>query len=63
MNFPVIEKAEVSDVARFIASSVLKNLEENKKVLLFLTGGSSVPVGVEVLRILKENTVKNKCIL
>ncbi|MEK7113269.1 MAG: 6-phosphogluconolactonase [Patescibacteria group bacterium] len=52
MNFPVIEKAEVSDVARFIASSVLKNLEENKKVLLFLTGGSSVPVGVEVLRIL-----------
>jgi 6-phosphogluconolactonase/glucosamine-6-phosphate isomerase/deaminase len=43
----------LDDVASFVTSSVLRQLEAGKKVLLFLTGGSSVVVGVKIADILR----------
>jgi len=50
---------DLDEVAIFIASSVVKQLEAGKKVLLFLTGGSSVVVGVKIADILRESKDTN----
>jgi len=63
MNFTVKEECNISDVADFLASAILNQLKEGKKVLFFVTGGSSVVVGIEVVKILEnrveENLLKN----
>jgi len=50
---------EINDAAGFVANSVLNQLKSGKKVLLFLTGGSSVSVGVKIADILKEQAGEN----
>ncbi len=49
----------LDEVADFVASMVLKQLEAGKKVLLFLTGGSGVAVGVKIADILRESKDAN----
>ena len=49
----------IEDAAGFVASSVLNQLKLGKKVLLFLTGGSSISVGVKIADILKEQSAEN----
>jgi 6-phosphogluconolactonase/glucosamine-6-phosphate isomerase/deaminase len=49
----------LDEVANFVANSVLKQLEAGKKVLLFLTGGSSVAVGVRITDILRDSKDTN----
>ena len=49
----------IEDAAEFVASSVLNQLKSGKKVLLFLTGGSSVVVGVKIAEILREQASEN----
>jgi len=46
---------KIDDAAIFIATSILKQLELNKHVLFFATGGSSISVGVRISEILREN--------
>jgi 6-phosphogluconolactonase/glucosamine-6-phosphate isomerase/deaminase len=50
---------ETKDAAGFVANSVLNQLKSDKKVLLFLTGGSSISVGVKIAEILKEKADEN----
>jgi 6-phosphogluconolactonase/glucosamine-6-phosphate isomerase/deaminase len=50
---------EIKDAAEFVVNSVFNQLEKGKKVLLFLTGGSSVAVGVKIADILKEKADGN----
>ncbi len=57
MNFINIPKLENS--AEFVASSILKKLEEGNKVLFFATGGSSVLVGAGISEILRAHSLKN----
>jgi 6-phosphogluconolactonase/glucosamine-6-phosphate isomerase/deaminase len=52
LNIKTTTKEE--EVANFVASAVLDKLQLGKKVLLFLTGGSSISVGVKIANILKE---------
>jgi 6-phosphogluconolactonase/glucosamine-6-phosphate isomerase/deaminase len=47
------------DAVNYIASSVLSKLKQGKKVLFFVTGGSSIPVGVKISDILKDYPNKN----
>jgi 6-phosphogluconolactonase/glucosamine-6-phosphate isomerase/deaminase len=54
MSLNIKTTTQEEDVANFIASSVLDKLQLGKKVLLFLTGGSSVSVGVKIADILKQ---------
>ena len=41
------------EVADFVASSILNQLNSNKRVLFFVTGGSSIMVGVRVAELLQ----------
>jgi 6-phosphogluconolactonase/glucosamine-6-phosphate isomerase/deaminase len=54
---------KIEDAAGFVAESVLNQLKLGKKVLLFLTGGSSVVVGANIAEILRklenENLLQN----
>lgn len=43
---------ETKKVAEFISDQILKQLEQNKKVLWFVTGGSGIAVASEVSKIL-----------
>lgn len=50
------------DAANFVASTVLNKLNSGRQVLLFLTGGSSISVGIKIADILKEqneNLIRN----
>lgn len=47
------------EAANFIALSVLGKLKEGKRVLLFLTGGSSITVGIKIADILRGNGEKD----
>lgn len=49
----------IEDPADFVANAVLSKLQMGKKVLLFLTGGSSISVGVKIADILREKSDKN----
>ena len=48
MNIALKNTKDVKEVADFIASSILKQLDLGKKVLFFIAGGSSIPVAVAV---------------
>lgn len=47
------------DAAAFIASSILNQLKSGKQVLFFVTGGSSIAVGVKVAEILRNDPEQN----
>lgn len=53
----------IKDPAEFIANSILQKLEEDKKVLFFVTGGSSVAVGAKVAEFLKDKDLKNLTVM
>jgi len=61
MSFAIKTTTKPEEAAGFVALSVLGQLKAGKRVLLFLTGGSSIAVGVKVAEILRENKelVKN----
>jgi 6-phosphogluconolactonase/glucosamine-6-phosphate isomerase/deaminase len=59
MSFVVKTTSKTENAASFVASAVLKQLKLGKKVLLFLTGGSSIPVGVEVAKLLSNHSCEN----
>ena len=57
-----MEIKRVNDIqgpAQFIANSILKHLNAGEKVLWLATGGSSIAVGVEVAKIIKEHPHQN----
>lgn len=49
--------------AEFISESILRQLNSGKKVLFFVTGGSSVAVGVKVSVLLKNHDLKNLTVM
>ncbi len=67
MNLNINTTTNINDPANFIALSVLSKLSEGKSVLLFLTGGSSVNVGIKISEILNkypdQNIIKDLTIL
>ena len=63
MDFSVKRVADLKDVAQFIALSISRQLELNKKVLFFVAGGSSVPVAVKVANILKNKSCVNLTVM
>jgi len=58
MSFAIKTTNKLEEAADFIALSVLNQLKTGKRVLLFLTGGSSIAVGVKVAEILRESEEK-----
>lgn len=59
MSLNIKTTTRVDDAAEFIVSSVLRELNNSKKVLLFLTGGSSVAVGLKIAKLLAVKDLKN----
>ncbi len=59
MNLNIRTTTDIENAADFVASSVFSHLEAGKKVLLFLTGGSSVAVGVKISDILRDKADKD----
>jgi len=59
MSFTVKTTTKAEEAANFITSSILKQLAGGKHVLLFLAGGSSVMVAVQLAKILKKYSCKN----
>ena len=55
MHFTIKTTTKIEDAANFIATSVLRQLELDKNVLFFVTGGSSISVAVKVAEILREH--------
>lgn len=60
MDFNLKTTKDPDDPARFIAQSILNQLKINKRVLFFVTGGSSIVVGVKVSEILREGFRKEE---
>lgn len=59
MSLNIKTTTNISDPAEFIAQSILNQLKLNKKVLFFVTGGSSIPICVKVSEILRNHPHKN----
>lgn len=49
----------IDDPAEFVVKSILNQLDLGKKVLFFVTGGSSISVGVRIAELLRENQRHN----
>ncbi len=52
MNINIKTTTNVEDPARFIANSIIRRLGEGKKVLFFVTGGSSIAVASKIAELL-----------
>jgi len=63
MSLNIKTTTNVEDPARYIADSIIKKLGEGKKVLFFVTGGSSIAVGVKVCEFIVGKSVENLTIL
>lgn len=63
MSLNIKTTTKIEDPAGFIADTIIKKLSEGKKVLLFVTGGSSVAVGVKVCELLQGKPVENLTIM
>lgn len=50
---------KVDEVAEFVFNSLKKQLAQGKKVLLFLAGGSAIPVAVQISKLLEKSEHKN----
>jgi len=63
MSFTVKTTVRPEEAANFIVLSILKQLELGKRVLFFVTGGSSMVAGVKVAELLRDypqqNLIKN----
>ena len=63
MNFTIKKTTNPEDPANSIVSAILRQLELGKRVLFFLTGGSSIAVGVKITELLyhqpKQDLIKN----
>jgi 6-phosphogluconolactonase/glucosamine-6-phosphate isomerase/deaminase len=63
MSLNIKTTTDTDEVADFIASAVLSQLKLNKKVLLFVTGGSSIIVCIKVSEILREHPHQNLTVM
>lgn len=54
MSFIIKTTTKIDDAGSFIANSILNQLKLNKRVLFFVTGGSSISVAIKVAEILRE---------
>ncbi|MCE9548917.1 6-phosphogluconolactonase [Candidatus Nomurabacteria bacterium] len=59
MNLDIQTVTEVNTPANFIARHILEELNAGKKVLWFMTGGSSMTLGIEVAKIISQHPHKN----
>lgn len=62
MAFTIKTTKKAEEAAEFTAFAILNQLQSGKRVLLFLTGGSAIVVGVkigEILRRIPENLITN----
>lgn len=55
MSFNIIKTNKVDEAASFISFSILDKLNLGKKVLFFISGGSSISVSVKVSELLKKS--------
>ncbi len=63
MSITLKTTTKIEEVADFIVASILSQLNQGKRVLFFVTGGSSIAVGVKVSELLKGNSVQNLTIM
>ena len=63
MSLNIKTTTDTDEVANFIALAVLAQLKLNKKVLLFVTGGSSITVCIKVSEILKKHPHQNLTVM
>ena len=67
MNLKLETTANVEAAASFVFLSIMKQLEAGKRVLFFLTGGSSIAVGAKTAELLrhceKQNLIKNLTVM
>jgi 6-phosphogluconolactonase/glucosamine-6-phosphate isomerase/deaminase len=59
MSLNIKTTTKIEDAAGFVADAVFREFKLGKKVLLFLTGGSSVAVGIKIADILRDQADKN----
>lgn len=59
MSINLATTTDPEDAANFIASAVLNKLNAGRRVLLFLTGGSSIAVGLKVAEFLQKYPHQN----
>jgi len=59
MSLNIKTTTKIEEAADFVALSVLNQLKAGKRVLLFLTGGSSITVGVRIAEILEDRSTEN----
>jgi 6-phosphogluconolactonase/glucosamine-6-phosphate isomerase/deaminase len=62
-KFTIKTTTKIEDAANFITDSILRQLKSGKKVLFFVTGGSSVSVGSKVAELLAGETLDNLTIM
>lgn len=63
MNIIIKTTTKAEDAAIFIADSILNQLQQGKRVLFFVTGGSSIAVCVKISELLKEHPHQNLTIM
>lgn len=59
MDLAIKTTTRIEDAASFVASSILDKLKSGKHVLFFVTGGSSISVGVKIAELLRNYPHKN----
>lgn len=59
MSFNIRTTTKAEEVASFVVVSILNQLKLGKNVLLFLSGGSNISVGVKIAELLKSEDCKN----
>ena len=63
MSFTIKTTTKVEDAANFITLSILNQLDLGKRVLFFVTGGSSISIVVKVAELLKEHPLENLTVM
>lgn len=63
MNITIKTTTEAKDAADFIAQAIIHQLELNKKVLYFVTGGSSIAVAHESSKIISKHPHQNLVVM
>lgn len=59
----IINNTEIGEISKFIAEKILEKLKQDKKVLYFVTGGSSIPIAVKTADIISQNPHSNLTIM
>ena len=63
MSLVITTTTNPEEVANFVATSVMNKLASGKRVLLFLTGGSSTIVGVKIAELLRRRWFQNLTVM